>query len=771
MPTLVIRHPDGSEQEQELVKQLTVGRADGNDLVLVEGGVSRKHARFYAQGGDILIEDTGSANGTFVDGERINAPTRLSARAQVVIGDYEISLKGATKATSKAAGAKGPTPRRVGEAGDEHTKAQGSPKAARATKVVPAVKAAPGNQAGLAKRARPSPGGSLGPVLRGLTGPWMNKTFPLKGTMVIGRQAGNEVHIEDDSVSRRHAEVVVQGRQVILRDLGSANGTTVNGAPVAEDHVLEAGDIIQFGVVEVAFDPGGNAAIQKRPPGSAPSRSGRGARGRPDESFVPEETGSTLAPGTKKGLIIGGVVLTVLVGGVSAKAIFGEAPPPRDTLVPLGNGGGPAAVGPETPEQKIERWLAECREHSNSEGRDPDWERALEACNKVLIEEPINQDATQLLKKITLERACEDNYNKGRKLLQRNREEDALDAFGKIKQDCSYYFKARPLVKDALAGVRKRAGDECKQYVSAGQWPQAEPRCRKFMEFACQNMKPEELYPPATMKLSVFGPVRRGEWRPKDKMYLMFLQSKEKVDPGAPLWKCPEIEIVEQEGPKADPSKYAKDEFKRRFGEPELAYAMGLYFDGKVREAQPLLQKVKETREKAKWHAIADELYKDISTVQGLFNDGQNELADERPDRAAEPLTEALEVDERLVLGPEKMKLSEEDRKKELEKASSYFRRNIRQEMAQKCYEKGKGLADRQDFRAACKMWKLGYGFYKGNTDLLRAVTNVCTVRASGEFENAGDCSGLDRAAEFAVDGDGFKEKIEARKAELGCSP
>ena len=104
MATLVIRYPDGTEQETELAGQLTIGRADGNDLVLAEGGVTRKHARFFTQGGDVMVEDSGSANGTWVDGEKIEAPTRLGSRAQVVIGDYEISVKlnGAARASSRA---------------------------------------------------------------------------------------------------------------------------------------------------------------------------------------------------------------------------------------------------------------------------------------------------------------------------------------------------------------------------------------------------------------------------------------------------------------------------------------------------------------------------------------------------------------------------------------------------------------------------------------------------------------------------------------------
>ena len=82
MATLVISNPDGSQQEQDVAGQLTVGRADGNDLVLSEGGVSRKHCRFFTEGADLLVEDVGSANGTWVDGERIEGRSSCRARAR-----------------------------------------------------------------------------------------------------------------------------------------------------------------------------------------------------------------------------------------------------------------------------------------------------------------------------------------------------------------------------------------------------------------------------------------------------------------------------------------------------------------------------------------------------------------------------------------------------------------------------------------------------------------------------------------------------------------
>ncbi|HSH60151.1 MAG TPA: DUF3662 and FHA domain-containing protein [Acidimicrobiales bacterium] len=69
----------------------------------------------------------------------------------------------------------------------------------------------------------------------------------------IGRLAECEVVLADDSVSRRHAEVRRQGSQIVVADLGSTNGTKVNGERVAE-RVLDDGDVITVGNASLRFE-------------------------------------------------------------------------------------------------------------------------------------------------------------------------------------------------------------------------------------------------------------------------------------------------------------------------------------------------------------------------------------------------------------------------------------------------------------------------------------------------------------------------------------
>jgi len=69
---------------------------------------------------------------------------------------------------------------------------------------------------------------------------------------VIGRSSDCEVHLADPDTSRRHAELRLEGGRFVLRDLGSTNGTFVNGARVDRSE-LEAGDRIQIGANHVTF--------------------------------------------------------------------------------------------------------------------------------------------------------------------------------------------------------------------------------------------------------------------------------------------------------------------------------------------------------------------------------------------------------------------------------------------------------------------------------------------------------------------------------------
>jgi serine phosphatase RsbU (regulator of sigma subunit) len=87
-----------------------------------------------------------------------------------------------------------------------------------------------------------------------LSGSHKGKVYRLEGEGVLGRDPGVEYSIDDPTVSRRHAEMVKSGEGWRLRDLGSANGTEINGVRLIGDKALRDGDVIGLGRITLVFN-------------------------------------------------------------------------------------------------------------------------------------------------------------------------------------------------------------------------------------------------------------------------------------------------------------------------------------------------------------------------------------------------------------------------------------------------------------------------------------------------------------------------------------
>jgi hypothetical protein len=108
-----------------------------------------------------------------------------------------------------------------------------------------------------------------------VAGPGSGRGFILPlGTTVLGRGQDADVILADSSVSRRHAELHAGAAKVVIRDLGSSNGTFVNGARLTGSTELHDGDEVRVGSVVLRSDGVAGVSLSPRSGAGAEPQSG-----------------------------------------------------------------------------------------------------------------------------------------------------------------------------------------------------------------------------------------------------------------------------------------------------------------------------------------------------------------------------------------------------------------------------------------------------------------------------------------------------------------
>lgn len=218
----------------------TLGR-QGTDVLVMDGTVSRTHARLTVENGQVIVEDLGSSNGTKVGDRRIgpNQPTPATHGTPLKFGNWRVMLE--------IAGA--------GDAGPARM-----PAATEATLMAPAGedRVSDATRTAVAGTLAPSGGAEVaGAVARLRVVRGTGKDLLLRpGTLRVGRRPENDLVIPDNYVSGRHAEITTDNTGTYLTDIGSTNGTVVNGQkiPPHERRLLLAGDEVQLGMSTYLFE-------------------------------------------------------------------------------------------------------------------------------------------------------------------------------------------------------------------------------------------------------------------------------------------------------------------------------------------------------------------------------------------------------------------------------------------------------------------------------------------------------------------------------------
>jgi pSer/pThr/pTyr-binding forkhead associated (FHA) protein len=227
--------PDGTREFVLKSGENSVGR-ESADILLTHNTVSRRHAKTTVQDGHVSVVDLDSTNGTFVDGRRLTGDESVELKdgAELMFGSvtvkYQAPLAPVEEASEEA------VPELEEEVEQESIEAsEAEPEAGSETEPEAEVESAV---------EKPAPAGML-----------VEKDGAMRfeiadGENTIGRRDGdNNIVISDPYVSGRHADLMAQNGLFTITDLGSTNGTCVNGVrlqPNEPKDILE-GDEITIG--------------------------------------------------------------------------------------------------------------------------------------------------------------------------------------------------------------------------------------------------------------------------------------------------------------------------------------------------------------------------------------------------------------------------------------------------------------------------------------------------------------------------------------------
>jgi pilus assembly protein CpaF len=99
MFTIIIQEKGGEQRRMVFNKpEVTIGRVQGNDIVLPKGNVSKRHARIVLKDGKFIIVDLKSTNGTYVNGRKITSPLVVKDSDKIYIGDFIVGVDEAASA-------------------------------------------------------------------------------------------------------------------------------------------------------------------------------------------------------------------------------------------------------------------------------------------------------------------------------------------------------------------------------------------------------------------------------------------------------------------------------------------------------------------------------------------------------------------------------------------------------------------------------------------------------------------------------------------------
>lgn len=213
---------------------ITIGRAPDCDYVLDDPVVSARHVRIVREPDGLHLEDLDSANGTYVNEQRVKRAT-IDWRTPFEVGTVRLTALDVVRTV------------RGLRAGD----------ATSILNAIPDLGELGGSTSSLPLRGP----AVLGPDA-GRTTSVADRLLP-GNTLVVGRDQDADIVIDTPNVSRLHARIEVTENGYLVTDLGSTNGTWLNGERIERTEEVRPGDDLRVGPHRLSLQPGGRVETQE----------------------------------------------------------------------------------------------------------------------------------------------------------------------------------------------------------------------------------------------------------------------------------------------------------------------------------------------------------------------------------------------------------------------------------------------------------------------------------------------------------------------------
>ncbi len=368
MFTLTIENANGQAEDRFSFDHgaYVIGRHESCDIVLPSASVSRQHARIFVDNGRCFVEDMGSSNGVVVDGQRVVNQRDLGMASQIKIGDFYLYL--------------------------EYKRGDASRQNVLQTLYIE-------DDAGHAKLVR-------------INDSFAGEEFTLSEVEnSIGRTDENFILLSDASISRQHSKIVRMGDKYSVVDLGSSNGTRVNGKKTTNLIDLKFGDRVHFGNVEFVFVPG-------------------------DAKINPADYAGR--PGSSNFVLMAGVGVVVLLGlAAGALIVF--------SLLSFKESKNQAEAEPAT--KTVESEAATRIKTGNRLMESRDWKGAIAAFDEALTISPGHPEATKSREVAEREYKAVQTLEKGERLVEEGRHNEAKETLESIPEDTDAATRAKPTLQ------------------------------------------------------------------------------------------------------------------------------------------------------------------------------------------------------------------------------------------------------------------------------------------------------------------------------------